>query len=275
MAKAIRQIKEQLKLVDLVIEVCDARIPRSSKNPDVDQIAQGKMRLIVLAKADLADPSVTEEWIDHYRAAGTEAVAVDARNKRDIQAVVRQITALAKQKQERDAKRGIRFRPLRALVAGIPNVGKSTLINSLSSRSVAKTGNRPGVTKGQQWIKTGKEYELLDTPGLLWPKFSGEQEGEHLAVIGTMPDALELMPAQVMAETILAYGLKAWPRRLEEDYGITEQTDPRRMLEQIAKAIHARKSGDQPDTDKAALVLIDRFRKGQLGPVSLETCDKI
>lgn len=270
MAKAIRQIKEQLKLVDLVIEVLDARIPLSSRNPDLNGIAQGKLRMIILAKADLADPQATGKWVEQWESEGIQTLAVDARNKKEIQAVVRRIDALAAQKQEIDAKRGIRFRPLRALVAGIPNVGKSTLINSLSARAVAKTGNRPGITKGQQWIKTGKNYELLDTPGLLWPKFTDQKVGEHLAMIGTMPDSLELMPAQDMANAMIDYGMSAWPQRLKEDYGIDADTDRAVMMEQVAEAICARRSGGLPDTDKAASVIIDRFRKGALGPVSLE-----
>ena len=270
MAKAIRQIKEQLKLVDLVIEVLDARIPLSSRNPDLNGIAQGKLRMIILAKADLADPQSTDKWVEKWESEGVQTLAVDARSKKDIQSVIRQIEALAAKKQERDSKRGIRFRPLRALVAGIPNVGKSTLINSLSARAVAKTGNKPGVTKGQQWIKSGKSYELLDTPGLLWPKFSDPEVGEHLAMIGTMPDSLELMPAQDMAYAMIEYGLQAWPERLREDYGIKPDTDQAEMMEQAAESIHALGRGGQLDTDKAAHVIIDRFRKGVLGPVSLE-----
>ena len=274
MAKAIRQIKEQLKLVDLVIEVVDARIPLSSRNPDLTGIAQGKLRMIILAKSDLADSRTTERWMEKWESEGIQTLAVDARNKKDIQTVIRRIEALAAQKQEKDARRGIRFRPLRALVAGIPNVGKSTLINSLSSRAVAKTGNRPGVTKGQQWIKTGKSYELLDTPGLLWPKFSDPKVGEHLAMVGTMPDSLELMPARDMAYAMIDYGLRVWPDRLKEDFGIEPDTERAFMLERAAETIHARKSGDLLDSDKAAAVIIDRFRKGALGPVSLEVVEK-
>ena len=273
MAKAIRQIREQLKLVDLVIEVLDARIPRSSGNPEMDGIAQGKLRLIVLAKSDLSCPDVTRQWIKSYEHAGICAVAVDARSKKDIQTVVSRIMQLAEEKKERDARRGIRFRPVRALVAGIPNVGKSTLINSLSSRAVAKTGNKPGVTKGQQWIKSKRGYELLDTPGLLWPKFSDPIVGEHLAMIGTMPDDLELMPAQEMAEHIIRYGLEAWPETLSEQYGIVPTMNVQEMLDAVAQSIHAVKSGGESDHDKAARVLIDRFRKGQLGKVSLEECE--
>ena len=270
MAKAIRQMKEQMKLVDLVIEVIDARIPASSRNPELDQIAQGKIRMIVMAKADLAYAPETERWLQYYEEQNVTAVAIDARKKGDIRRVRDSIAQLSEKKQERDRKRGIRFRPVRALIAGIPNVGKSTLINSLAARSIAKTGNRPGVTKGQQWIKSPQGFELLDTPGILWPKFSGKEEGEHLAVIGTMPDSLELMSAQEMAHAAISYGLTAWPDKLEEDFGITADHGEEEWLTQAACRLHALKSGSEYDTERAAQLIVDRFRKGGLGPVSLE-----
>ena len=271
MAKAVRQMKEQMKLVDLVIEVIDARIPASSRNPELDKIAQGKMRLVLLAKADLARDEVTASWVRYYESKGESALALDARKKKDIKLVRERIAQLSKEKQERDARRGIRFRPVRALIAGIPNVGKSTLINSLAARSVAKTGNRPGVTKGQQWIKSSQGFELLDTPGILWPKFTGEDEGRHLAMIGTMPDSLELMSTQEMALEIIRFGLDEWPDRLLGEYGIEKSQTQSAWLELIASRLHALKSGGLLDTEKASLVVIDRFRKGEMGPVSLET----
>ena len=271
MAKALRQMREQMKLVDLVIEVLDARIPASARNPELDKIAQGKMRLVLLAKADLARDEMTKDWVRFFEAHGERALAIDARRKKDIRAVRDTIMDLAKEKQERDRKRGIRFRPVRALIAGIPNVGKSTLINSLASRSVAKTGNRPGVTKGQQWIKSSQGYELLDTPGVLWPKFSNDEEGRHLALIGTMPDSLELMSSQEMALEMIRYGMTVWPDRLLADYGIDQTMSEAAWLERVAERLHALKSGAVPDTEKAALVIIDRFRKSEMGPVTLET----
>lgn len=270
MAKAVRQMREQMKLVDLVIEVIDARIPSSARNPELDQIAQGKIRLLIMAKADLADPAETDRWLSYFRSQSLNAAAIDARRKQDMKYVKEQISCLVKAKQERDKKRGIRFRPVRALVVGIPNVGKSTLINSLASRSVAKTGNKPGVTKGQQWIKCPQGYELLDTPGILWPKFTDQTEGMHLALIGTMPDSLKLVSPEKMALAAIEYGLKAWPEKLTEDYQISMEQEPAEYLNKIAERLHAVKSGGAPDTEKAANVLMDRFRKGVMGPVTLE-----
>ena len=263
-------MREQMKLVDLVIEVLDARIPASARNPELNKIAQGKMRLILLAKADLAREQMTRDWTAYLEKNGERAIALDARKKKDIKLVKEAIMDLAKEKQERDRKRGIRFRPVRALIVGIPNVGKSTLINSLASRSVAKTGNRPGVTKGQQWIKSGQGFELLDTPGILWPKFTDDEEGRHLVMIGTMPDSLELMTAQEMACEMIRYGLEVWPDRLLADYDIDRNMSEGEWLERTAARLHALRSGGVPDTDKAAQVIIDRFRKGDMGPVTLE-----
>ncbi len=270
MAKALRQIREQLKLVDLVIEVLDARIPASSKNPDLDSITQGKLRLLALAKADLADPAMTKKWIRAYESSGYHVIAIDARKKQDIKALTKLIMKVAEEKKARDLARGIKNRPVRALVAGIPNVGKSTLINSLSNRSVAKTGNKPGVTKGQQWIKTSKGVELLDTPGILWPKFVSDEQGRHLAMIGTMPDSLELIPAARMAADIIRFCLGICPDRLAADYGIDQSDGEEEWLIKAAQSLHALKSGGEYDTDKAAGIIVDRFRKGNIGAVTLE-----
>lgn len=272
MAKAVRQMKDQMKLVDLVIEVIDARIPQSARNPELEQIAQGKSRFLIMAKADLAVQSETERWLKSYQAKGIAAVAIDARKKQDIKRVKEKILHLVKEKQERDRKRGIRFRPVRALIVGIPNVGKSTLINSLASRSVAKTGNKPGVTKGQQWIKNAQGFELLDTPGILWPKLTDRTEGMHLAMIGTMPDTLKFISEQEMAIEMIRYGITAWPDKLFSDFAVKADQEEALWLQEAAVRLHALKSGNEPDIDKAAKMIIDRFRKGGLGPVTLEPC---
>ena len=190
MTKAKRAMKEDLKLIDLVIELVDARVPLSSRNPDIDDLGAGKARIVLLNKADLADEALNRRWAQWFTERGMHVVKIDARNKgtlKQIQAVVQEA---CKEKIERDRKRGILNRPIRAMVVGIPNVGKSTFINSFAGKACAKTGNKPGVTKGNQWIRLNKTLELLDTPGILWPKFEDQQVGLKLALIGSINDEI-------------------------------------------------------------------------------------
>lgn len=182
MTKAKRMMQENVRLVDLVIEILDARVPLSGRNPDVDQLAQGKQRMIILSKADLADPELTAEYVNYFTEKKIEAIALDARTRKANTQIMKALSKITKEKKERDQKRGIRNRPVRAMICGIPNVGKSTFINSLSGRSSAKTGNKPGVTKGKQWISFAG-LELLDTPGILWPKFEDQNVGVRLALV--------------------------------------------------------------------------------------------
>ncbi len=188
MTKAVRMMKENINLVDMIIEVIDARIPVASRNPDIDELGKGKARLLILNKADLSDPVQNKAWTDFYKSQGYLVMEMDSRTGKNMKDVKKCMTLACADKIERDRQRGIKNRPIRAMVAGIPNVGKSTFINHLTGKSSAKTGNKPGVTKGKQWIMLGSSLQLLDTPGILWPKFEDEEVGAHLAMIGSMND---------------------------------------------------------------------------------------
>ena len=190
MTKAKRQMQEDIKLIDLVIELVDARIPLSSRNPDIDELGKNKYRLILMNKADLADKRATDAWSQFFREKGYFVVSLDARSKSGMKSITDIIMEACKEKIERDRKRGIKNRPVRAMVVGIPNVGKSTFINSYAGKACAKTGNKPGVTKGKQWIRLSKNVELLDTPGILWPKFEDQAVGLRLALIGSIKDEI-------------------------------------------------------------------------------------
>ena len=188
MTKAMRQMKEDIKLIDLVIELLDARIPISSRNPDIDNLGKNKARLVLLNKSDLADEAQNNKWIQYFKDKGIIALKINSKNKQGIKDINNAVLTVCKEKIERDKRKGIKNRPVRAMVVGIPNVGKSTFINAYAGKNCAKTGNKPGVTKGKQWIRLGKNLELLDTPGVLWPKFDDKKIGLHLAFIGSMND---------------------------------------------------------------------------------------
>ena len=190
MTKAMRAMKEDVKLVDLIIELVDARAPMASRNPDIDELGKGKGRLILLNKADLASEAANAAWTEFFKGKGFQVMRIDARSKSDLKQIHAHIQEACKEKIERDRKRGILNRPVRAMVVGIPNVGKSTFINSLAGKASAKTGNKPGVTRGNQWIRLNKQVELLDTPGVLWPKFDDEETGLKLAFLGSVNDEI-------------------------------------------------------------------------------------
>lgn len=216
MTKARRMMEENIRLVDLVIELVDARIPLSSRNPDIDALCKGKGRVVLLCKADLADPDRTEEFTEYFRSRGILAVAVDARERRAGEIVRRYMQEAGREKIARDRARGIIGRPLRAMVAGIPNVGKSTFINSFAGRASTKTGNKPGVTRGKQWIRLGGDVELLDTPGILWPKFDNQLIGMRLALVGAIRD--EILDKQELAVWLIDYLGRDYPGMLQSKY---------------------------------------------------------
>ena len=268
MTKAKRMMLEDIKLIDLVIEIVDARIPVSSRNPDISAMAENKLRVIILNKADLASPKATEEWIRHYESLGAYAVALDARNRSSMNSVKAIIAKACAAKKERDRKKGILNRPVRAMVVGIPNVGKSTFINSYANKACAKTGNKPGVGVGKQRIRLNKDVELLATPGILWPKFEDETVGVHLAWIGTIND--QIIDMTELSLHLIEYLKTGCEGCLKERYDVTEQNEPAQILSEIAKKRGCLKKGGEPDTDKAVRILFDDFRSGRLGRFTIE-----
>lgn len=305
MTKARRMMQENVRLVDLVIEILDARVPLSSRNPDIGQLAQGKQRLIILSKADLADPKETERFVKAFEKDGAAVIALDARTKKANAQIMKTLQRITKDKKERDKKRGIIGRPVRAMICGIPNVGKSTFINTLSGRSSAKTGNKPGVTKGKQWISFAG-LELLDTPGILWPKFEDQTVGLHLALVGSIRD--EILDEEELARHLLKILILRYPALLALRYGAgkssnsdsvppaaatdqeeqtsqflksmelateSEYNDSRlhELLVLIAQRRNLLRSGGEPDPKRAAHLLLDDFRSGRIGCITLDRLD--
>ncbi|MDO4965962.1 MAG: ribosome biogenesis GTPase YlqF [Lachnospiraceae bacterium] len=268
MTKAKRMMQENIKLIDIVIELLDARIPASSKNPDIDELAKGKQRLVILNKADLASEEINNKWIEYYKEKGIRCVKLDSRNRGGVKSITNVILECCKEKIERDKKRGIVNRPIRAMVAGIPNVGKSTFINALTGRASAKTGNKPGVTKGKQWIRLNNNIELLDTPGILWPKFEDELTGEHIAYIGSMND--EILQSSEVAYAMLNTLKEVKPGVIAERYSVDETLDTLKVLEAIANERKCLKKGGEADLDRTSDIIIDDFRSGRLGRISIE-----
>ena len=268
MTKAKRMMLEDIKLIDLVIELIDARVPTSSRNPDIDEIAKGKSRLAVLNKSDLADPRKNDGWLKYYQNKGTPALLVDSRNRTGFAPIGKAIEEACRVKIERDRKRGIINRPVRAMVVGIPNVGKSTFINSMCKKASAKTGNKPGVTKGKQWINLNKNVELLDTPGILWPRFDNELTGMHLAFIGSIND--EIVDEVELAMELMNYLKKSYAGVLFNRYEVDESKETPVILNDIAINRGCLKKGNETDYSKAANILLDDFRSGKLGRISIE-----
>lgn len=271
MTKAKRMMQENIKLIDLVIEVTDARIPLSSRNPDIDELGKNKARLILLNKADLADDSRTEQWMEYFRSKGYYAVKINARSGAGMKGILPVIMESCKEKIERDRRRGILNRPVRAMVVGIPNVGKSTFINSFAGKACTKTGNKPGVTKGKQWIRINKNVELLDTPGILWPKFEDQDVGAKLAMVGSIKD--EILNLEELSLELLAYLHREYEGVLEQRYQIIESENNVTMLEEIARNRKCIQKGQELDYTKAANILLEEFRNGKIGRITLEKAE--
>jgi len=267
MTRAIRQMREDIKLVDLVIELLDARIPLSSRNPDIDSLGQNKSRLVILNKSDLADETQNTLWDKYFKDKGYTVLKVDSRVNSLAKIVDRAIEEACKEKIEANKKKGIN-RPIRAMVVGIPNVGKSTFINSYAKRSVAKTGNKPGVTKGKQWIKIGKNLELLDTPGILWPKFDDEQTGLNLALVGSMND--NNLDAAELAFQFIKMTRDNYPDVLKNRFNIEGNEDIVEEMYQVADVRNCKLPGNKLDLDKASKIILDEFRSGKLGKITLD-----
>ncbi|MCD8082277.1 MAG: ribosome biogenesis GTPase YlqF [Clostridiales bacterium] len=282
MTKAKRAMKEDLKLIDLIIELVDARAPLASRNPDIDELGKGKARVIVLNKSDLADERYNDAWASWFTAQGYHVIRANSRTGAGVRQVMSAVQEACREKIERDRKRGIKNRPIRAMVAGIPNVGKSTFINSFVGKASAKTGNKPGVTRGNQWIRMNASLELLDTPGILWPKFEDPQAGLFLAMIGSIHD--EILNRSELAVELLALLIRSYPAALRERYQMEEQQDlswvassvcdnksaATALLSHIARIRGCLMKGGEPDDMRAALLVIDDFRSGRLGRITLE-----
>lgn len=268
MTKAKRQMQEDIKLIDLVIELVDARIPFSSRNPDIDELGKNKARLILMNKADLASEEQTRQWSEYFREKGFYVVKLDARSKAGMKAINDVIMEACKEKIERDRRRGIKNRPVRAMVVGIPNVGKSTFINTYAGKACARTGNKPGVTKGKQWIRLNKNVELLDTPGILWPKFEDQEVGLRLALIGSIKD--EILNIDELSLELIRIIKEKYPGTLAKRYELEEDREPVEILEQIARNRNCVQKGQELDYSKAAALVIDEFRSGRLGKITLE-----
>lgn len=274
MTRAKRQIEEKLKLIDIACELLDARIPWSSRNPMIDEILRGKPRLILLNKSDLADPAIVSEWLAFFAERQFSALAIDSASGYQVKNIAAKAKELLAEKIQAQIRRGLNPRAIRALIIGIPNVGKSTLINRLAGKHVAATGDRPGITKGQQWIRMG-EMELLDTPGVLWPKFADPNVGYRLAMTGAIRD--EILPAQDVAFFAVRYFLTHYRQRLQDRYALEEMPD---LIEEAGDVVHIMeeigrkrgclRSGGAVDFDKTAMVILNDVRAGKLGKICLE-----
>ncbi len=268
MTKTRRMMQEDIKLIDLVIEVLDARVPMGSRNPDIDGLAGNKARLILLNKADLADERATKEWSEYFKQKGFFVVAINARNKTGFKTIQNEIQKACSEKIARDLKRGIKNRPIRAMVVGIPNVGKSTFINSYAGKACTKTGNKPGVTKGKQWIKLNRSVELLDTPGILWPKFEDQMVGLRLALIGSIKD--EILNVEELALELIKYLRANYSGILTERYKVEEEGSDADVLKNIALNRNCVQKGNEIDYLKAANIILEEFRNGKIGKITLE-----
>jgi len=269
MTKAVRMMEENLKLIDLVIELKDARIPFSSTNPDIDRLAGNKMRLVILNKSDLANDAANKEWVEYYEKRGVPAVLYNSKIRDGMNSLLGRIKEVCAAKIERDRRRGIKNRSVKAIIVGIPNVGKSTFINNIAKRNAAVVGNKPGVTKGKQWIHISNELDLLDTPGILWPKFDNEEIGLNIAFIGSIND--EVLITEELAMKLIESLKKCAPGVLAERYGISdENSDSHVILNEIAINRKCFLKQEEPDLKKASNIILDEFRNGKLGRISLE-----
>ncbi|EPB8147365.1 ribosome biogenesis GTPase YlqF [Clostridium perfringens] len=269
MVKTKREIQNNLKLVDAVIEIRDARIPKSSKNPDIDTLCAGKPRVILLNKSDLTDPKVTKAWKESLTNDETIVLEVNALKGEGLNAIKPALLKLLKEKHDRLKAKGLAKITTRAMVVGIPNVGKSTFINKMAKNNIAKTGDRPGVTKNKQWIKTKLGIELMDTPGVLWPKFEDEIVGLNLAFTGAIKD--EIMDTEELALKLVERLQETNPEELMTRYKLTElQENPLDNLDAIARKRGAIMAGNQIDYNRIAGIILDEFRGGKIGKISLE-----
>ncbi len=269
MRKTKRLLQQNLKLVDIVFELLDSRIPISSTNPDIDEIIGNKPRVVVLNKSDLSSSDANSQWINYFKQKGITAIPINAVGSKGIKKIIDHANVLMSEKLERLKQRGIQNRPIRAMIVGIPNVGKSTLINALAGRKSAKTGNKPGVTKGNQWIKLKGNLELLDTPGILWPKFEDQKVGRNLAFTGAIKD--EIMDIETLALRLTEKLINIAPKLLEERYKIEiENLLPLETMEQIGRKRGCIIKRGEIDYTRTSHIILDEFRRGIIGRITLE-----
>ena len=275
MTKTVRMMSENISLVDVVVELIDARIPYSSKNPDIDNLAKNKKRIIVMNKTDRADPANTEVWKKWFEAKGFTVILADAVKGTGVNKVADTARTLMKDKIEREKARGRLFVPVRAMIVGIPNVGKSTFINKTVGKTTAKTGDKPGVTKGKQWIRIKKDFELLDTPGILWPKFEDEEVGLKLAMIGSIND--NILDTETLCTEYINLMMVVNPNFIKNRYNVEFDTidEPHDVLEKIAVSRGFIKKGGEPDCERTAKIVLDEFRGGKIGKITLEMPEDI
>lgn len=268
MNKARNQLEEKLNLIDVVVEVLDARIPSASRNPMISELVGDKPHLIVLNKADLADPVMTKLWQKKLQGPRTLVMAMDAQHNTNMQALITLIKKAASEKVKKLEERGASNPIIRICLVGVPNCGKSTIINRLVGRNVAITGDRPGVTKGQAWLKTPYGIQILDTPGILWPKFEDQEVGMRLAYIGSIKD--DILNIEELALGLIGYLQEFYPAAIRERYNVEEELKPLDILTAVAKARGCLKKGEELDYEKASRLLLEEFRSGKLGKVTLE-----
>lgn len=275
MAKTRRLIAANLSLVDAVVEIVDARAPLSSRNPEMDHMTRNKPRLVLLNKSDLADERTTQQWINYFRQNGSEALAVDCKSGKGLKAILPSIkNTVLKELMEKRAKNGMTGAAIRLMIVGIPNVGKSSLINKLAGSKRAKVEDRPGVTRTKQWVKLDNNTELLDMPGVLWPKFEDQDVAIRLAFTGAISD--DILDIETLAMKLLAYLAENYPESLKERYKIelSDEDTGLELLEKVGKKRGMMISGGEINTERAAITVIDEFRSGKLGRITLEAPQK-
>src|SRR5690625_2258261 len=268
MAITRRELEETMNVIDVVIELVDARCPDASSNPSIKELTYDKTVVTCLMKRDLADDAITKKWLSFYKENEKVALAIDVNDRQSIQTLVQTVTDVGLKQQEQRMKKGMQQRAIRALVVGVPNVGKSTLINRLANKRIAKIGDRPGITKMQQWIKVRGKFELLDTPGVLWPKFESEEIGLKLAAIGSIK--YDLITEQDVAAFLIQYALEHYEELFLNRFPIEEREDMWVIFEEIGRLRGALESGGHVNFDKVATIVLQDFRTGKIGSISLE-----